>query len=400
MPRWSLFLVFFLVAGLILGAVHFYLYRRLVVAPGLPAGWTKGLGWALAGLALSFPVSFLLGRRLGLGPGRLVMLPGYVWLGIMMLLLTVVVGVDLLRALLWLGARATGHESPLASPGRRRLLARAAAVVAIAGVGGATALALWLGLGRLVIKRVAVVLPRLPASLDGFTIALLSDLHLGVMRSGRWVREVVARTNELGADLIAIAGDLADATPAQLQGESVMLGELRARHGVFFVTGNHEYFVDLHGWLARLRELDIRVLRNERVQIGRAGASFDLCGIDDHDGARFARDHGANVAEALRGRDPDRAVVLLAHQPRAVFEAAKHQVGLVLCGHTHGGQVWPWRYLVYLQQPYVSGLHDYRGTQIYVSEGTGFWGPPMRLGSAAEITLVTLHAPRPRSPGA
>jgi predicted MPP superfamily phosphohydrolase len=135
------------------------------------------------------------------------------------------------------------------------------------------------------------------------------------------------------------------------------------------------------------------VLRNERIEIRRGESVFDVAGIDDDAGKRMATGHGPDLDKALRGRDEGRALVLLAHQPRAVFEACKKDVGLLLSGHTHGGQIWPWRYLVYLQQPYVSGLHDHEGTQVYVSEGTGFWGPPMRLGSTAEISLVTLRSP-------
>jgi hypothetical protein len=236
------------------------------------------------------------------------------------------------------------------------------------------------------------MLPKLPPELDGFTIAQLTDLHLGAMRRGSWVQEVVDQTNRLEPDLIAITGDLADATPRQLSTEMGMLRRLTAEQGVFFVTGNHEYFIDLEGWLRTLRSLGIRVLRNERVAIRRGDAAFDLVGVDDHDGGRMAAGHGTNVAGAMKNHDPDRATVLLAHQPRTIFDAAEHEIGLVLSGHTHGGQIWPWNYLVYLQQPYVSGLHEYRGTQIYVSEGTGFWGPPMRLGSTSEITLVTLRS--------
>ena len=151
--------------------------------------------------------------------------------------------------------------------------------------------------------------------------------------------------------------------------------------------------------MRRLPILGLRVLHNERVVIGSGDAALELAGVDDHAGRRFDPDHGADVARAMKGRDPTRASVLLAHQPRVADEAARHQVGLVLSGHTHRGQIWPWRYLVYLQQPYVSGLHRHGGTQIYVSEGTGFWGPPMRIGSTAEITLVTLRSPA-RAPAA
>lgn len=393
MPRWILFLVFISISILVLGGVHFYFYRRLVVAPELPAPWTTVGKVALIALTLSFPISMMVGRAIEPGPARIVLAPLYVWLGVMLMLFFLLLSIDLLRGVGWLGARLAGREGLVTDPERRLFLARAIAGGAAGLVALASGIALWRGLGKLVVKPVDVVLPQLPPALDGFTIAQLTDLHLGAMRRGDWVREVVERTNALKPDLIAITGDLADAAPDQLPAEVTMLGKLSATHGVYFVTGNHEYFIDPIGWLKRLGEIGMRVLRNERVEIGKDGAVFELAGIDDDAGHRMAKGHGPDLAKAVRGRDDSRALVLLAHQPRAVFEACQSGVGLVLSGHTHGGQIWPWRYLVYLQQPYVSGLHDHEGTQVYVSEGTGFWGPPMRLGSTAEITLVTLRAP-------
>jgi predicted MPP superfamily phosphohydrolase len=206
---------------------------------------------------------------------------------------------------------------------------------------------------------------------------------------------VVEKTNALSPDLVAITGDLAEGSVAKFGKEVEPLRKLSAPQGVFFVTGNHEYFHDLDGWLGLLDEFGIRVLRNERVPIGRGGDSFDLAGIDDHDGGRIAPGHGPDLGKALESRDPARALVLLAHQPRIIDEAARLGVGLVLSGHTHGGQIWPFSYLVYLQQPYVRGLKESGGTKLYLSSGTGFWGPPMRLGTTAEIALITLRNPGP-----
>ncbi len=392
MPRWSLFVIFFTIALLILGGVHFYFYRRLVVAPSLPEPWRTAAKVALVLATLSFPVSFFIARSLNITTARWLLYPAYVWLGTMLMLFFLLVAIDIVRGILWLGYRLAGHKHLIADPQRRLFLARAIAGVAGGTVLIGTGIALWRGLGRPLVKRIEIVLPKLPPALDGFSIVQLTDLHLGAMRRGPWVQQVVARTNELDPDLIAITGDLADATPGQLSEEVAMLGKLKAKQGVFFVTGNHEYFIDLEGWLQQLAELQVRVLRNERVTISRGKAVFDLAGVDDHEGARLARGHGANVAQAMNGRDPNRAVVLLAHQPRVIKDAAENDVGLVLCGHTHGGQIWPWNYLVYLQQPYVKGLHEHRGTQIYVSQGTGFWGPPMRLGSRSEITQVILRS--------
>ena len=245
---------------------------------------------------------------------------------------------------------------------------------------------------RVVVNRVEVPLRGLPVEMDGFTIAHLTDLHLDHVHGRRWLESIVDRTNDLRPDMVAITGDLAEGTVAQYRDDVEPLARLRAPHGTFFVTGNHEYFHDLEGWLKHLPELGIRILRNERVGIGKGDYGFDLAGIDDHDGGRMAPGHEPNLARALRGQDQNREVVLLSHQPRVIGEAADRGVGLVLSGHTHGGQIWPFSYLVLLQQPFIKGLKKVSDTYLYLSAGTGFWGPPMRLGTTAEIALVVLKA--------
>ncbi len=173
------------------------------------------------------------------------------------------------------------------------------------------------------------------------------------------------------------------------------LAQLRAPHGVFFVTGNHEYFSGAEAWVNELTRIGIRVLQNERVSIGNGAVSFDLAGVDDpsaaHQGGLPPREA---VARALAGRDPARELVLLAHQPRSALDAEPFGVGLQLSGHTHGGQIWPFGLLVMLQQPFTAGLHRHRGSQVYVSRGTGYWGPPMRLATPSEITHIRLQSAR------
>jgi len=392
MPRWSFFLIFLLIAISVVGGVHYYLYRRLVFGPSLPPPWANIARITLIVLAAGIPLSFFASRALGLSVTRILVFPIYVWLGVMMLFFFTLVGLDLLRGVGWLVARLSGHADWLESADRRLFLSRLVAGVAAATVLPASGVAVVRGLGKLVVKPVDVVLPNLPREFDGFTIAQLTDLHLGPMRGRSFVQQVVSRTNALKPDLIAITGDLVDGSVVELSGDTEPIRSLTAPEGVFFVTGNHEYFNDFAGWMKHLPELGLRVLHNERVTIRRGKAAFDLAGVDDGMGGRLAPGYGADLPKALLGRDPGRTVVLLAHRPSVVFEAAEHRVGLMLAGHTHGGQIWPFSYFVRLAEPYVSGLHNHDGTQIYVSEGTGFWGPPMRLGTTAEITLVTLRA--------
>jgi predicted MPP superfamily phosphohydrolase len=249
-------------------------------------------------------------------------------------------------------------------------------------------------LARLAVRRLEIELPRLPEALAGTKIVQITDIHVGPTIGRSFIEELVRRCNALEPDVVAITGDLVDGSVDQL-GEAVApLAELKARHGVFFVTGNHEYYSGAEEWVAELRRLGVRVLRNERVSIGHGEHSFDLAGIDDHHAHGMAPGHGPDLPRALAGRDPGRELVLLAHQPAAVREAARHGVGLQLSGHTHGGQIWPFSYLVRLQQPYLAGLAREGDTQIYVSCGTGYWGPPMRLNAPAEITEIILQPRR------
>jgi len=237
-----------------------------------------------------------------------------------------------------------------------------------------------------------VSLARLPPALSGTRIVHLSDVHVGPTIQRAFIETIVAQCNALAADLIVITGDLVDGSVEELREHVAPLSSLRAKYGVFFVTGNHEYYSGAADWCGELERLGVRVLRNERVSIGDETASFDLAGVDDHSAHRFGNGHGEDLPKALRGRDLSRELVLLAHQPRTIFEAQAHGVGLQLSGHTHGGQLWPWTYLVRLQQPVVAGLARFGNSLVYVSCGTGYWGPPMRLGAPSEIAELTLRS--------
>ena len=238
---------------------------------------------------------------------------------------------------------------------------------------------------------------RLPHGMSGYTIVQLSDVHVGPTIGLDFIEQLVATTNALSPDLVVITGDLVDGSVQELGALVAPLAKLRARDGVYFVTGNHEYYSGADSWIKQLKALGVRVLRNERVAIRAAshdgsqnGEGFDLAGVDDWTAHTFGNGHGMDLDRALSGRDQERVLVLLAHQPKAIFQAARAGVDLQLSGHTHGGQLFPFNFLVRLQQPYVDGLHAHGDTLIYVSRGTGYWGPPMRVGAPAEVTHLEL----------
>lgn len=381
----------------VLGGIHYYLWVRLIRDTALSGAWRLAATIALWTLAASIPASFLIGRALPWPGSRFVLWPIYVWMGLMVLLFFMFVAVDLVRLAAWLTGHVVPAVRPVFDPSRRVALARltGGAVAIAAGVLGAVAIR---EAARAVgVREVRVRLPRLPAAMSGTTIVQLTDIHVGSLQGRAFVEQVVARANALAPDVVAITGDLVDGTVEDLRDAVEPLGRLRARHGVFFVTGNHEYYVSRdpisgwRSWAAELERMGVRVLHNERVSIGDDAAGYDLAGVPDWSARGYGGDHAPDLPRALAGRDTERALVLLAHQPKAVHESARHGVDLQVSGHTHGGQIWPWRYFVRLDQPIVSGLGRFGDTQIYVSRGTGTWGPPMRLGEPAEVTRIVLE---------
>lgn len=234
------------------------------------------------------------------------------------------------------------------------------------------------------VRRVTVPLAKLPARAHGLRIALVSDLHLGPALGREFCERVVRTVNETRPDLIALVGDLTDGSVADLRTESEPLAGLSARLGTYFVPGNHEYYSDAGAWLDRVGELGMRVLLNERVSL----PDFDLAGVDDPAGTTVGR--GPDFAAALDGRDPERACVLLAHQPVVVDDSVRYGVDLQLSGHTHGGQLWPGNLLARLANPTVAGLELYGATALYVTRGAGAWGPPVRVGAPSDITVLEL----------
>jgi len=380
--------------ALLVGALHLALYFPLIRL--LAPRYRRAALGVLVVLGAGLCATLLIGRLYPVAALRAPLFPFAVWLGAVLLFAPALAALEVVRGGLWAAqrlARGKRANPDHLDPERRDFLIRSATGLAIGGVTGATTLGVAATMGEWAVREVEVPLARLPLALDGFTIVQITDLHLGPVRGGEWLAKVVAAVNALQPDLIAITGDLVDGSVAQLGEELDCLRTLSAPCGVFFVTGNHEYYGDADGWLETLAGLGVWTLRNERVSIGLAdGPSFDLAGVDDFDAKGMLEGHAPDLPKACLGRDPNRELVLLAHQPRAIEEAAKHGVGLQLSGHTHGGQFWPLGFFFSLQCPYVRGLYKHDQTWVYVSSGTGFWGYPIRLGSRPEIGRITLRS--------
>ncbi|MDF2697672.1 MAG: putative phosphoesterase [Labilithrix sp.] len=381
------YVVFFLVASLIMGSAHRYVWARLIRDASLPLPWARVATIALAVLFVILMAGFVAFRFLPRAVASPFMWVAYTWLGVVFFLV-MALGLSDLARIVTVRAR---YGGPLEDPERRQAISRMfAGAAALLGV-GASAAGMVSALAPVAVKRVRVTIDRLTRVASGMRIVQLTDVHVGPTIGKDFIEDVVSRVNALEPDVIAITGDLVDGSVEELSQHVAPLAKLRAKHGVYFVTGNHEYYSGADEWIAHLQKLGVRVLRNEHVRIG-GDAGFDLAGIDDHSSEGYGHGHGSDLPKALAGREPERACVLLAHQPRGIELADKLGVDLQLSGHTHGGQLFPWNFAVRLQQPFVAGLHRLARAQIYVSRGTGYWGPPMRVGAPAEITEIELLA--------
>ncbi|MFC9390174.1 metallophosphoesterase [Streptomyces venezuelae] len=406
------FLLVLVVVLALLGAVHWYVWRRLVRDVTVRGSLPRRLG-TVAVVALPL-LSFaaLASSRAG-APfvlQQVVAWPGFLWLALLLYVTLALVVGEAVRPVLraWLTRRAhrsaaetpvpvaqgaagpapagAAEEVPAVSDVSRRLFVSrvvggAAAAAAVGTVGFGT----YGVLRGPRIKRVTVPLAKVPRAAHGYRIAVVSDIHLGPILGRAHTQRIVDTINSAQPDLIAVVGDLVDGTVENLGSAAEPLARLRARHGSFFVTGNHEYFSGADAWVDHVRELGLRPLRNDRVEIA---AGFDLAGVDDVAGE--SEGQGPDFVRALGDRDRARAAVLLAHQPIVVHDAVRHGVDLQLSGHTHGGQLWPGNFLAELANPTVAGLERYGDTQLYVSRGAGAWGPPVRVGAPSDITIVEL----------
>ena len=274
------------------------------------------------------------------------------------------------------------HAASLAAPSARWTLAL---------TGFVTLAGLMIARQRPRVVEVDIPVANLPEGLHGFSIAQISDVHVGPTIKRGFVEGIVARVNDLKTDLIAVTGDLVDGSVQHLSHHTAPLAGLSARHGVYFVTGNHEYYSGEPAWTAEIRRLGLRVLKNEHVVLKHNGASLVLAGVTDLSAHHFDASEHSDPVAALRGAPAHAgARILLAHQPNSAAAAATAGFDVQISGHTHGGQFWPWNFFVRFFQPFTGGLYRLKNLWVYVSRGTGYWGPPNRFGVPSEITRIRL----------
>ncbi len=356
-------LVFGAVLVTVLGALFGLPWLTLVIAPDWPA-WATAAGTILfAAAAIAFPVMMFLGHARGRDRASRV---GDTTLGVIWVLFV--------WSLLGTVVRLFGVDARVVALG----------VAAIAAVLVAWGYVEAMRVPR--VKRVDVTIPRLGKGLDGLRVVLLTDTHYGPIDRAKWSSSVIDKVNELDADIVCHTGDIADGTVDQRREQAAPLGRARARLARGYVTGNHEHFGEAQRWVEHMGELGWQALENRHTVVERDGDRLVLAGVSDAT-TRYS------IENALNGTDPQLPVLLLAHQPKQVVKAAAAGVDLQISGHTHGGQIWPFNLLVRIDQPVVSGLsrHGER-TQLYTSNGTGFWGPPLRVFAPSEITLITLRS--------
>ncbi|MCX4698412.1 metallophosphoesterase [Streptomyces sp. NBC_01352] len=417
-------ILFVLLVLAVLVTANWYLWRRLFRDTTQAPGLVRRAGAVLIAGGWVLTVTALVAERTG-APfwlQRVLAWPGFLWMALSIYLLLAVVAGEVVRPLLrrFLERRAGAEtavrqpepepvpagtaptpdhdpeqdaEPPAAEPPAAGPPSLPSRRLFVSRVVGGTAAALAVGtvgygtygvLNGPTVKRVTVPLAKLPRAAHGYRIAVVSDIHLSPVLGRGFAQKVVDTINGTQPDLIAVVGDLVDGSVKDLGPAAAPLAGLRARHGSYFVTGNHEYFSGAEQWIEEVRRLGLRPLENARTEL----AHFDLAGVNDVSGEDEGQ--GPDFVKALGDRDTARACVLLAHQPVQIHDAVEHGVDLQLSGHTHGGQLWPGNLIASAANPTLAGLERYGDTQLYVSRGAGAWGPPTRVGAESDITVIEL----------
>ena len=318
---------------------------------------------------------------------RIIAWLGYTGLGTVSLLFFIQICVDIVLAMKSIFTRGNHFN-----PHRRAFLGLSLKGI-VGGMGAiGTVWGLYNAVKTPVIKKVKISITDLPKSLQGLRMAQISDLHVGSMIGKNFISKVVKKIDKINPDILFFTGDAADGSVESYGSHLEALGKIQPRYGKFFVTGNHEYYSDMNGWLHLIENLGFKILINESQNIIINGSIVMVTGIPDRGGKYFSDFHKTDMEKAVGGMPKPDFKILLAHQPKDVEHAVKYNFHLQLSGHTHGGQYFPFSLLVQMAHPFLKGLHKRNNTWVYINQGTGYWGPPLRIGTEPEITELTLTA--------
>jgi predicted MPP superfamily phosphohydrolase len=377
----------------VLGVGFMYINMRLISTIDMSANWKLMARISLAAMFL-IPIGSMFLFRYMEPWGEAWAWVTYLGLGFLSLLFTVLVVRDVLLLALkgfeFLNSISSSSGRTAADLSRREFMFQTTNLAVIGVAGALTAYGVYQARRKPGIVNLTIPIKHLPQAFEGFRIVQITDIHAGLTVKRDWIETVAGQVQELKPDLIAFTGDLADGSVAYLRGHVAPLADLTAPEGKFFVTGNHEYYSGAESWVEEAMRMGYRVLLNEHQVISRNGASIVLAGVTDTSGGGFLPHHASDPKKAIAGAPAVAVKILLAHQPRSLYAALPLGFDLQISGHTHGGQFFPWNLLATLGQPYIAGLHKHENTWVYVSRGTGYWGPPVRLAARSEISVITL----------
>ncbi len=387
---------FFFVVITVLSLMYGYIGWRMIIPAALGMPWNLIL-WALLVILAFLPFLPIIMRINGV-EGTAVDIAA--WVGYLSFgFLTLLFALLLFRDVGWLIFMAVkkgiffaagNPASETIDPQRRQLLTNSINLGLLGLTAGLVGYGMYQAMRRPDVVELEIPIRNLPKEFEGFRIVQITDLHVSHTLKRPFVQNVVTIVNSLKPDLVALTGDLADGSVAQLGGDVAPLADLWAPFGRYFITGNHEYYSGVQQWLEETARLGFDVLINEHRVIEKGPARIILAGVTDYSGGGFSKLHLSDPHRAVDGVADSLPKVLLAHQPKSIFEAARAGYDYVISGHTHGGQYFPYHFLAAMSQPYISGLHEHDGTLIYVSRGTGYWGPQIRIGAKSEITVHRL----------
>lgn len=393
-------MIFLIVVLAVLGLIHGYVGLRIIPTLGLSTPWSVAV-WVLVAVLALLSIAGPVLRFNGIENRftDLISWIGYTSLGFFILTLTVVITRDLGWGL-WLGGTKilawitslTGNETEttITDPSKRQFVVTAMNLGLLTLTTSLSAYGYFQARRKPDVIEVDVPITNLQEGLDGFKIVQISDIHVGPTIKRDFVQQVTDQVNALKPDLVVLTGDLVDGSVSHLSNDVAPLINLRAPYGKFFITGNHEYYSGVEHWLQETERIGFTNLVNEYRLVDVKGAKLTVAGVTDLEAGRILPKHATDPQAALKGAPADSTKLLLAHQPNSIYSAEELGVDLQLSGHTHGGQFKPFNLVVARAHSYLAGLYNHKGTWVYVNRGTGYWGPPLRLGIPNEITVIRL----------